>query len=453
MSKTGLIISREYTTRVRKKTFIIMSILGPVIFAVLLFLPTYFAQLEDTEVKTIAVVDSSHLFIDKIPETEYIKFEYLEGVSIEQAKDLFPRRDYYAILFISHIISYVPDAVILYSNKQPTLGVKNHIENALEKQIEHQKMDAYGIDKEVLSSINTNINLTTIKWNKEGVAQESHTELAMIVGYISGFLIYFFIFLFGAQIMRGVIEEKSNRIIEVIVSSVKPFKIMMGKIIGVGLVGLTQFIIWVALTAVLAIALQAVFFPEMTKTPSSEQVVAQDIFDANSMQKGSNMLDQEDLNKEQQQMQELRGIFSSFRAIDFIVILGSFLLFFLGGYLLYASLFAAIGAAVDKETDTQQFMLPVTIPLILAILVMVNAIQNPESALSFWFSIIPFTSPIVMMVRIPFGVPYWEITLSLVVLILTFMATTWLSARIYRIGILMYGKKVNYKELWKWIRQ
>ncbi len=449
MNKISLIISREYMTRVKKKSFMIMTILGPVIFAALIILPAWFAQMKDTKQKTIAVIDSTGAFMNKIPETEYLKFEYPGNVDMEDMKTAFPETEYYAILHISHLVHNVPRSVRLFSDQQPTLGVKNHIENAIEKELERLKMEAVGIDESTLASIKSNVDIQTIKWTKTGEAEESHTEIAMIVGYISGFLIYFFIFLFGAQIMRGVLEEKTNRIVEVIISSVRPFQLMMGKIIGVGLVGLTQFILWVMLTFGFVTVIQKAVLPDMGKTPAGQEVTSQDLFEAAPRQAARAEMLQVPEKGEEDTMEK---IFKSFQTIDFAVILSMFLVYFLGGYLLYASMFAAIGAAADQDTDTQQFMLPITIPLILAIIVMMNAIQNPGSSLAFWFSIIPFTSPIVMMVRIPFGVPYWEISLSVGLLIFTFIGTTWLSAKIYRTGILMYGKKVNYKELWKWLR-
>ncbi|HSH51392.1 MAG TPA: ABC transporter permease, partial [Bacteroidales bacterium] len=249
--------------------------------------------------------------------------------------------------------------------------------------------------------------------------------------------------MFGAQVMRGVIEEKSSRIVEIIVSSAKPFQLMMGKIVGIALVGLTQFLLWIILTFIIVSGVKTAFFPELG-TKNAQEVVVQDMFEEQNMEQIENI--------QPQNMDQFSGIFNSIKSIDFGVIIGSFIFFFLGGYLLYGSLFAAVGSAVDNEADTQQFMFPITIPLILGIFVMINAINTPDSPIAFWFSIIPFTSPIVMMVRIPFGVPYWELALSMALLILTFLATTWMAGKIYRTGILMYGKKVNYKELWKWIR-
>jgi len=407
--------------------------------------PAWLSQVEDKDKKIIAVIDNSHIFTNIIPETEYLKFEYLENTTVGEIKKIFPETGYYAVLYIADIITYTPSAIQLLSDKQPSLSVRMHISNAIEKEIERLKLKAYNIDDldNILKSIKTNIRIQTIKWTDDGKEKESSTEIAMVVGYASGLLIYFFIFLFGAQVMRGVIEEKISRIVEVIISSVKPFQLMMGKIVGIALVGLTQFLLWIILTFLIVTVVKFAFFPEFDNAPV-EQVITEDILSSSSLQQAQPINDEA--------MEEIRGLFASIKSINFGVMLGCFLFYFLGGYLLYASLFAAIGSAVDSESDTQQFMLPITIPLILAIFVMINAIQNPEGQIAFWFSVIPLTSPIVMMVRIPFGVPYWEVTISMIVLILTFIGTTWMAGKIYRTGILMYGKKTNYKELWKWLR-
>ena len=444
MNKIRLIISREYLTRVKKKSFIVMTILGPILFAALFIAPAWIASMEDTDVKTIAVLDSSSVFLNKIQDTEYIKFKYLENKSLDDVRKSFSQSGYYAILQILPSITYEPSAVHLFSVKQPSFAVKSYISSSMEKELKNQKLRAAGINEDVLKSIKSDISIRTIQWTEDGNEKEGSTEIAMAVGYAGGFLIYFFIFMFGAQVMRGVIEEKSSRIIEIIISSVRPFQLMMGKIIGIALVGLTQFILWIVLTLAIVTGVKTVIFPELG-TKNAQEVVAQDMF-------SQNIPEAQQAIQKQQNMQEMESVFNSLKSIDYGVMIGSFIFFFLGGYLLYGSLFAAIGSAVDNEADTQQFMFPITIPLILAIFVMMNAIQTPDSPVAFWFSMIPFTSPIVMMVRIPFGVPYWQIALSMSLLILTFIGTTWLAGRIYRTGILMYGKKINYKELWKWIR-
>lgn len=445
MNKIPLIIQREYITRVRKRSFIIMSILGPLIFAAMMIIPAWLSQVEDTDVKKIAIIDSSGLFMNIIPETEYLKFDYLENTRLSQLKDNYSDAGYFGILYISHVVTYDPNSVILYSDKQPGLAIKMHISSALEEYIRSEKLRTYDIEDldMILRSVKTDINIKTIKLSDDGNEKVSSTGIVMAVGYIGGFMIYIFIFIFGAQVMRGVIEEKINRIVEVVISSVRPFQLMMGKIVGIALVGLTQFLIWIISTAILVSIARVIFFPELTMNPT-QQVLSQDIMSAQPVEVPAV--------SQSQEMQEVMAAFEGLQSIDFVVMLGTFLFYFLGGYLLYASLFASIGSAVDNETDTQQFMLPITVPLILAIIVLFPAINNPDSTVAFWFSMIPFTSPVIMMARIPFGVPVWEVGLSMLLLVLTFLGTTWMAGKIYRTGILMYGKKASYRELVKWIR-
>lgn len=445
MNKIPIIIAREYITRVRKKSFIIMSVLGPILFAALMILPAWLSQIEQTEVKRIAVVDSSHLFRNVIPETEFLKFDYLENVSINALKDNYASLGYYGILYISHIVTYDPNSVIIYSAKQPNLATKMHISNHLENYIRDQKLKTYNIENldDILKSVKTTINVRTIKITEEGEEKESSTGIMMAVGYVSGFLMYMFLIFCGTMVMRGVVEEKTSRIVEVIISSVKPFQLMFGKIVGIALVGLTQLLIWIISTFILVSIAQAIFFPEFTMTPT-EQVVSQDIMSASPAgenQSGGN-----------EEMEQLRSALSTLKNIDFVVIILTFLFYFLGGYFLYASMFAAVGAAVDNETDTQQFVFPILLPLILGIIVLFSITNNPDSPLAYWCSIIPFTSPIVMMARIPFGVPWADFFLSAGLLIAFFLGATWLAGKIYRTGILMYGKKPTFKEMLKWVR-
>jgi ABC-2 type transport system permease protein len=450
MNKILLIIQREFSTRVRKKSFLIMTLIGPFLFAAMVILPMYFATMEDKDMKLIAVVDSSHVFTDRIPETKNLKFIFIQNQDITKYTKTFQNDGYWGVLYIANVVTYSPNSVILYSHSQPSLGVKYHIEWALKKEIERQVLISHNLEglDQTLETLKSNVNLRTIKLEDDGKQKESNSDLMMIVGYASGILIYFFIFLFGSQVMRGVIEEKSNRIVEVIVSSVKPFELMMGKILGIAGVALLQFILWVLLTLMFITAGQKAFFPDISKL-SAEQVMTQDVMKSSTT--NQTVATKVEPAKSESTIRA-QQFFESLGKVNFGVILCSFLFYFLGGYLLYAAMFAAVGSAVDNEADTQQFMLPVTIPLILAIYVMINTISNPEGSLSFWFSLIPFTSPIVMMVRIPFGVPYWQVAVSMILLVSTFVLFTWLAGKIYRTGILMYGKKTSYKEMWKWMR-
>jgi ABC-2 type transport system permease protein len=274
------------------------------------------------------------------------------------------------------------------------------------------------------------------------VEERTNTGVNMAIGFGAGILIYVFIFLYGVQVMRGVIEEKTNRIVEVIISSVRPFQLMMGKIVGIAMVGLTQFVLWVLLTLILVGIGQVTFLHDFSVLSNygTEQIIP-------SMPNQFATGGQQNIN-----YSEVAEILSDIKNINFIHILLAFLFYFLGGYLLYSAMFAAVGSAVDNEADTQQFMLPITIPLVIAFIVSQFIMQNPEGSLAFWFSVIPFTSPVVMMVRLPFGVPVWEFVLSMALLVVTFIFITWLAGKIYRTGILMYGKKVTYRELWKWLR-
>jgi ABC-2 type transport system permease protein len=460
MSKTTLIIRREYLTRIRKKSFIIMSVLGPFIFAAYVLIPMYFATLKDKEEKTVVVLDDSKLFTEYgpdgptcvIPNTEYLKFKIIEGVPLETFKQGFDATGYYAVLFIpSNILA--SESSLIYSTKQTSLEVTSYIKQSMESEIEHLKLTTHHIKDldRILAEVETKLNVRNIKWTKSGETQESNTGVVMGVGYLGGLMIFFFIFFFGSQVMRGVIEEKVSRIIEVIVSSVKPFQLMMGKIIGVGLTGLTQFLIWMVFSVVLITGLKAAFFPELNRTPT-EQVVASDLFSQGGPAGTGTAVTSEGTTLTSEGMDMAQEVFASLKTINAGVMIGAFLFYFIFGYLLYAAMFAVIGSAVDNETDTQQLILPVILPLILGIYVMISAINNPDAALPFWFSIIPFTSPVVMMVRIPFGVPWWQVVLSGSLLVGTFLGMTWVAGKVYRTGILMYGKKNSYREIWKWLR-
>jgi len=455
MNKILIIIKREYLTRVRKKSFIIMTIIGPLLMGALFVVPVWLAQKEDQEERTIAVIDETNkvdnqysdvhgLFYKKLPETPYTKFEYLPNTPLDSLRKNFSNSKYYGVLFIpSNVVT--SNRAEFFSSKEPTIDVKMFISESLSKEIQKQKMIAEKIDVQILEKVKTNIGVNTFVWDASGAEKKSSTELAMGIGYISSFMIYIFIFMYGAQVMRGVIEEKTSRIVEVIVSSVRPFQLMMGKIIGVAMVGVTQFMLWIVLTIGIVFIAQGVMQNKLGNE-SVKSIVSQDVMTGAGIQQAQSV------KADESGMGEMKEIFAGYDPRKMTKIIFCFLFFFLGGYLLYGSLFAAIGSAVDGEADTQQFMMPITIPLILSIIVMISAIKSPDGPIAFWFSIIPFTSPILMMARIPFDPPAWQIGLSALLLIITFVGTTWLAGKIYRTGILMYGKKVSYGELWKWIK-
>jgi ABC-2 type transport system permease protein len=443
MNKISLIIKREYLTRVKKRSFIILTFLGPLLMASIWVVPFYLSTLSK-ENKVISVLDETGIFINKLQGDEHLQF--IKAVpQLKEAKANLNKLGNYALLYIPRPESHIPNSAVLYSQKQISLDVKSYVQGVMKKEIESQKLALEGIDPQTLSAIKTNVFVSSIKVDGSGNEKKSFTEISMAVGMFSAILIYFFIFLFGAQVMRGVIEEKTSRIIEVVISSVKPFQLMMGKIIGIALVGFTQFMLWVVLTSTLVFSFQLAFQDEFQSYQQSQSIEASQGLFPNAPVQAKQVEVQNDKN-------ETIGFFiDALSSIDYGVVLGAFLFYFLGGYLLYAALFAAVGSAVDSEADTHQFMMPITIPLILSVVMAQLIINDPNGPIAFWMSLFPFTSPIIMMLRIPFGVPYWQILLSGLLLIGGFIFTTWIAAKIYRIGILMYGKKVNYKELWKWL--
>ncbi len=443
MNKISIIIKREYLSRVRKKSFIIMTILGPILMASIWVIPLYLANISDEE-KTIQVLDETGIFISKFKNTDEFTFIPV-NIDFETAKNNLSLSGDYALLYIPQTQLSLPTTGILYSGRQTSVDIKSYIKDVMKKEVERLKLEASGVEPDILESIKTGIRLNTIKIDADGNEEKSFTEVSMVLGIFSGILIYFFIFMFGAQVMRGVIEEKTSRIIEVIVSSVKPFQLMMGKIIGVALVGLTQFLLWVFLTLAIVSVFSVAMSNGATLTKSETLFTEQGkMLDGKQLAEFSENMDQKD--------DMIIQLLEAVRSINYLEMIGAFIFFFLFGYLMYAAMFAAIGSAVDSEADTQQFMLPVTIPLIFSIVMAQFITTNPDGPVAFWLSMIPLTSPVIMMIRIPFGVPYYELFASMAILILSFIGATWLAGKIYRTGILMYGKKINYRELWKWLR-
>lgn len=449
MNKISVIIQREYLTRVRKKSFIIMTILAPVLMAALILVPTLLVLNEDQEYKKIAVIeDGSDILSEAVPDTKEMDFVYLPGARLDDLKTTFESAGYYGILYISPDVINVPNAIQLISKQQPPITVIEHIESSIEKELEKQKLLTYNIEDldKIMKNVQTNVSVQTIKIDDSGQVKQTSTGIAMALAYIGGFLMYMLVFIFGSQVMRGVIEEKTSRVVEVIISSVKPIQLMMGKIIGIALVGLTQFFLWIFLAILVINVLKTTVLKD---TDFSDMAQKNMVTNVMTEEQQAALENNPAANPE---LAEFTQIFSSAMNQPWGLIIFSFVFYFITGYLLYASIFAAIGSAVDNETETQQFMLPVTIPIIVALMVAMGTMQNPESSLSFWFSIIPFTSPIVMMARIPFGVPMWQLAVSMLLMLITFITFVWMAARIYRTGILMYGKKTSWKEMWKWLR-
>jgi ABC-2 type transport system permease protein len=439
MSKISLIIKREYTTRVMKKSFIILTFLTPLLFAGMISVPLWLSSIKDSNKKHIVVIDRTHNYSQVLKSNDIYIFDFVDKPAEEIRKSHADNKEFAALLVISGDLTKNPKAATLYSEEQVNLELKDYVSNLLKNYVEEQKLASHNIPnlKQMVEESRANIDIATVKWGEDGKEKVGSAELALAIGMISAFMIYMFIVIYGAQVMSGVVQEKTSRIVEVIISSVKPFELMMGKIIGIAMVGLTQFFLWVLLTVLIS-SVAGSFIGGNVDVNALQQV--------NTM--GINV--QAPAANETQSM--MREVYSMLNGFDFAQIIVLFVVYFLGGYLLYASLFAAVGSAVDSETDTQQFSLPLTLPIIFAIYAAIYSAQNPDGPLAFWCSMIPFTSPIVMMVRLPFGVPAWQIAISLAILVLSFIGTTWMAGKIYRTGILMYGKKASWKEMWKWVR-
>lgn len=443
MRKIWLIIEREYMTRVKKKAFLLITLLGPVLMVGGISLVVWLGMEEDSS-HEILVVDEKAPAFRALPDKENISFHYQPELDIASAKDLLHNSEYTGILYIPKNIEY-SNAARLFYKEQPSISVIRGIENEVESIVEELKLQQYKIDRKAFYDVKTNFNLTAVKHAESGKEEELDTGKT-VIGFFFGAAIYLFIFLYGVQVMRGVIEEKTNRIVEVIITSVKPFQLMLGKIIGVGMVGLTQFVLWIILTTSIFSLVQSTFFKEIydQRATAIEQVQA------------TAEVQEEIANETKKSRFDLNDPNNLLNRTNWPLMIGLFLFYFFGGYFLYSALFAAIGAAVDSETDTQQFMLPVTLPLTLGYFMSLIIIENPEGPVAFWSSMIPFTSPITMLVRVAIGVgeggvPMWEVGLSMLLLVVGFLGTVWLAGRIYRIGILMYGKKPSYLELWKWL--
>ena len=435
--KIGIIIQREYLTRVKKRSFIILTILAPLFFAALMFIPALLATNSDKfdKKRTIAVCDETTMFRGKFESTELNNF-VTESRDIEELKKMVREEIYDAVLYIPATTLNIPVNAELISTSQLSMSLTSYIKTTMKQVVEHQKLLASGIDPAIVKASTANINIQSIRLNEDdGTEKKSYSEFEYILGIILSLITYLVIFMFGGQVLRGVIEEKTNRIIEVIISSVKPFELMLGKIIGLALVGLTQFLLWIVLTMAIYGAV-SLFLPA-PEAFSTGSVMTEQIADAQAQ------------SEQQVVLQEVVNIVNS---INLKGILICFLFYFIGGYFLYAAMFAAVGSAVDNETDSQQFTTPISLLLVIPMVCSTVIANAPDSAFSVWLSMIPFTSPVAMMLRIPFGVPYWQIILSISMLFVTFIIVTWFAAKIYRTGILMYGKKVSWNEIFRWIR-
>lgn len=443
MNKTFLILQQEYLKRVKKKSFIILTLLVPFLIAGMFALIIFLSINNDKEERTIAVFDESSLFLGEFEDEGYTSYHFVKREEYESLKSGLKGTEYYALLYIPQNI-YTSNQAQLISEKQVPMEINEQIERKLSRFIENDKRKKVIEEtlipdlEERLANTRTRVTLNTLKVSETGEAKKSSSELAFITSYAMGFIIYFFVFMYGAMVMRSVMEEKKSRIIEVIISSVKPFELMAGKIIGTALVGLTQVLIWIVLGIVAITVVQGFF------TPESAKEIGQSIMEGQSAMNPA-IAQTADQNKVLEVMEMMGNL-------NIPLILFSFVFYFLAGYLLYSSLLGAVGAAVDNEEDSQQMVFPVTFPLILSIMLLFPIARNPEGPVAFWASMIPFTSPVAMLARVPYGIPVWELLLSMFLLVLTTVATIAGAAKIYRIGLLMYGKKVNIKELIKWLR-
>ncbi|MEX2233593.1 MAG: ABC transporter permease [Cyclobacteriaceae bacterium] len=438
MNKIWLIFQREFLNRVQKKSFLIATILIPLIFPAIIAVMVFVMMKQEGSagIQTVEVYDKSGRF--QFEANDKYEFVPVSG-DFEKVKSDFNLSKHFALLYLPDFELSDPGGISLYTKENPSIRKIEDLEYILEDRIHDLKLEQFHIDKALLKSLKTDVRLNNINLSETGEEKESNTGALYILGFVLGVLIYMFVLIYGMQIMLGVIEEKTSKIVEVLVSSVKPFQLMMGKILGIAAVGLLQFTIWVVLVSTLSTATLSLFGVDMPQQQAMEQI--------------SGQMGQSDAAVAEMQAQnnKVLNILKSVNEIPFAYIIFNFAFYFLGGYLLYGALFAAVGSAVDSQQEAQQFTFPITLPLIVAYLGLFMFILNdPHSSASFWFSIIPFTSPVAMVGRLGFEVPLWQLLLSQFLLIGGFIFTTWIAARIYRVGILMHGTKINYKVLAKW---
>ena len=429
MRNLKLIIQREYLARVRNKTFIIMTFLSPLILVGMFALIAYLSMLNSHDQRIIGLYDESQMFASEFKDQKGVQYLDLSGKSLDEAKKMVNEQEYYGLIYIPSNIGKDLEGIQFFGNESPGLGTIQAIEKTIADRLTREELIERGIDVDQLNQARTEVRMEIQNFSGEHTSKMAN-YIKMFFGGASGYLLMMFIIIYGNMVMRSVIEEKTNRIIEIIVSSVKPIQLMMGKVLGTSLAGITQFSIWVVLAGVLA--------------SISFYILGIDVFTVQKSQLEA---------VEQIAQPEIAQLMVDILNLPILSLIIFFLIYFIGGYFLYSAIYAAIGAAVDSETDTQQFMFPVILPLMLGIYVgFFSVIENPQGSISTIFSMIPLTSPIVMLMRIPFGVPWWELAVSIGILIITNFAVVWLAAKIYRVGILMYGKKASYKELFKWLK-
>ena len=446
----GIIISREYMTRVRKKSFLLTTFLVPVLFAAMCILPSVIMLMAKDEGKQIAVVDQSGLVLPYLEDSKAIDYTDYSSEQVDVIKSKFDEQGLDALIVVSPLDSVTRTVQLTsYSSKPLSVEVKDVIQDKVSQAIEDYRISLYDMGdlKQIMEEVATDISMTTYTLDESGEEKITSSEVYMAISLVFSIIIYMFIAMFSAMVMQSVIEEKASRVVEVLVSSVKATELMFGKIIGVACVALTQFLLWILLTLVLVGGFSTfVGFDSLMGDPAQ----AEQMMEMTSQMGG---VDVAEITSTMSDENGMSVVLSTLADVNWIQMIFAFVMYFALGYLLYASLFAAIGSAVENEADTNQLQMPVTIPLLLAFFVAMYAFKAPESQVVWWGSMIPFTSPIVMLARIPFGVPTWELILSIALLVATFVACGWVSAKIYRIGILMFGKKTTFKDLWKWLKQ
>lgn len=443
----GIIIAREYLNRVKKKSFLILTFLTPILFAALCILPSLIMVGAKEETKKVAVVDESGIVLPVLVSNDVVDYVDCSGQSVDDIKSSLASLGYDAVLSVSAIdeVGKTVSADI-YSNKPLGMDLSENIGNRIDSAVEAYRVDSYGIEglEQIMKDVKAHVKVRSYTLGDDGKETISESGVFMMVSMLLGMVIYMFIAIFGGMVMSSVIEEKSSRVVEVLISSVKATELMFGKIIGIALVALTQFLLWIVLTAGIIGVVGAVAGPSLFGGADPSEMVQMSGVSAEQM---------EAITEAVSDPGEASVIFSTLRSMPVGTIIICFIVYFLFGYMLYASLFAAIGSGAETEGDTQQLQIPITIPLLLGFFIAIYAFKAPGSSLVFWGSMIPFTSPIVMLARLPFSVPAWEIVVSIILLVGTFAACAWASAKIYKVGILMYGKKTTWKDLWKWFRQ
>jgi ABC-2 type transport system permease protein len=445
----GIIISREYLTKVKKKSFLLTTFIVPVLFAAMCILPSVIMFMAKDKGKQVAVIDQSGIVMPYLVDTESVTYSDHSSASVDSMKTVFVDAGMDVLVVISPVDTAAKTvSVVSYSEKPLSVDMKESIQSKVDEAVEDYRLSQYDIDdlKQIMEDVESDVIMSTYTLGEDGAEKITSSEVYMVISMVLSMIIYMFIAMFSGMVMQSVIEEKASRVVEVLVSSVKATELMFGKIIGVACVALTQFLLWIVLTAVLVGGFSAfVGFDSLMGDPAQTEQMME-------MAGGMGGVSVEDMTAMAQDESQMGAVLNTLKDINYGQLILAFVLYFVLGYLLYASFFAAIGSAVENEADTNQLQMPVTVPLLLAFFIAIYAFNAPDSPLVFWGSMIPFTSPIVMLARIPFGVPAWELALSVLLLFLTFAVCAWASAKIYKIGILMFGKKTTFKDLWKWLK-